>query len=143
MRHYKIYLLPLLLTGCAQSTSTETVITNWVVKSEQCIDSSRESDFRFPSNEWLNNLPKKQQQSVVLYLYQEKLFGCWEKESKALNNQLSSAKNDTLLDFFTGLGAFQKPKADLVKSLDAESLKQLSGEVRLFDLAVVGDQLGF
>ncbi|MCY9845935.1 hypothetical protein [Vibrio caribbeanicus] len=143
MRLLKFLASIALLTGCAAQADSEVTITDWVAKTEQCVAMFNESKASFPKDAWFDSLPVEQKRGVVFYLYQEKLFGCSKQEFDALMASLTQSNNKTLIKFFKGLGAFEKPDPKFIKDIDTDQLKKLSSNVVAFNLVNVSKVLNF
>ncbi len=141
MRHYKILILLALLTGCSSQVDTETLITSWVQKSDQCVADARASEFSFPSNEWFDALPLEQKRNVVVYIYQERLTNCFGPEAQSLKTALEKHDNQTLLKFFDGYGAFEEPDESRLEGVNKEKVAIFSKNIPLFNLGKVGQEI--
>ncbi|CAM3063498.1 hypothetical protein [Vibrio neptunius] len=143
MQLYKFVASIALLTGCAAQANTEQTITDWVAKTEKCLALSEASEASFPDNSWFQSLDVEKKKGVTFYLYQEKLYGCSKRESDALMQSLTQSENKTLIKFFAGLGAFEKPDSKFIAGVDSQQLQTFSNSVEVFNLRKVGKELNF
>ncbi|WP_068718441.1 hypothetical protein [Vibrio tritonius] len=140
-----------LLVGCAsqsktpppvQDTNSVQALTTWDDAYGECIQQARTSQYAFPKdNKWFNSLEPAQQKNVVIYLYQDKMYGCSAQETQTLKKALIKDGNDTLLNFFTSVNVFEKPNENLIAGLDADKVAHFAREVPVFNIAQAVKQL--
>ncbi|WPC75454.1 hypothetical protein [Vibrio porteresiae] len=140
-----------LLAGCAtqskapqpvKDTNSVQALTTWDDAYGECIQQARTSQYAFPKdNQWFNSLKPAQKKNVVIYLYQDKMYGCSEQETLALKKALIKDGNDTLLKFFTSVNVFEKPNDQLVAGLDADKLADFAQKTPVFNISRAVSQL--
>ncbi len=160
MRHCKIIgLLTLVLSGCANASSelsnvdwitqfnmdtqTREATLDWVIQRGECITQEKESKELFPRNEWFDSLSKENKIKVVLYINNAKLQACSEQESRLLERLVYEGNHEKLKETLTVLGAFDWPDESQLEGIDKGEVEQLSEQVGMFNIRVVGEQLKF
>ena len=160
MRHCKIIgLLSLVLAGSSNASSersnvdwitqfnmdtqTREATLDWVLQRDECITQEKESKELFPRNEWFDSLPKQDKIKVVLYINNAKLQACSEQESRQLERLVDEGNHEKLKETLTALGAFDWPDESQLEGVDRDEVEQLSEQVGMFNIRVVGEQLKF
>ncbi len=160
MRHYKfIGLLSLVLFSSSNAVAasinmdwvtkfhmdkqTKEATLNWIIQREKCIAKEKQSKELFPRNEWFDSLSKEDKVKVVLYINNLKLQACSEQESLELERLVDKGKHAKLNETLTVLGAFNWPDEGELEGIDKHKVNQISEQVDMFNIQVVGEQLKF
>lgn len=128
----------------AQPQNSVEALKTWDDAYGNCIQQAKTSQYAFPKdNQWFNSLGQTQKKNLVVYLYQEKMYGCSADETMALKQALTNDGNDTLLKFFTSVNVFEKPNTKLIEGVDQQQISAFAKQVPVFNLAYAAKQLNF